>query len=73
MTKTTELDPTERERLRAKYETPAPPDQIYVCGACGRTAITRGGLRDASCVTWAVLCYATRAANGDWIAVPEGT
>lgn len=49
----------------------APPGQIYVCAACGKTAIRRYALRDSSCWTWAVLCYLQKNADGKWVAVLE--
>jgi hypothetical protein len=35
----------------------APAGTIWVCGACGKTASSRHGFRDTSCMTHAVLCY----------------
>ena len=29
----------------------------WMCGACGRVAETREGLKDTSCVIWGVLVY----------------
>lgn len=48
--------------------TVAPEGQIYVCGACGKTSMTRYGFDsdekrvadrgwDTSCATWATLCF----------------
>lgn len=33
----------------------APDGQIFCCAACGKTSRTRYGMRDTSCITWAVL------------------
>jgi len=53
----------------------AGPDQRWVCGACGRVTeagATRDTLRDASCMTWGVLCHAMQDVEGRWVAVdPE--
>ena len=50
---------------------PAPEGQVYVCGACGKTAPSRQAFRDASCAHWAVLCYAKLYEESTWYAVPK--
>jgi hypothetical protein len=61
--------------------TRAPADQVWVCGACGKTSRTRYGFDDSnksvadrgwdeSCMMNAVLCWADRGL-GDWRAVEE--
>lgn len=32
------------------------PKTIWVCGACGKYADTRDGLRDVSCYMWGIEC-----------------
>jgi hypothetical protein len=38
--------------------------QLWVCGACGKSAEAREGLRDSSCQTWAVLVWADTVVRG---------
>ncbi len=56
---------------RPDDDPPAPPGQVYVCGACGKTAPSRYALRDSSCQYWAVLCYQKQPHESSWTAVPE--
>lgn len=53
----------------------ANPDQIWVCGACGKTSTTKYGFNgtsqhgwDESCMMNCVLCYKEKV-NGTWIAI----
>lgn len=54
-----------------EFDTPAPAEQVYVCGACGRQARTVNGLKDTSCRTWATLCFKQKTKDGAWRAVPQ--
>lgn len=55
----------------------APEGQVFVCGACGKTARWRYGFDDknkndpeaspgwdSSCMTWSVLCFADKIDHG---------
>lgn len=48
---------TRRQWNRIKHQGYAPPGQIYVCLACGKTGQTRGDFFDVSCMLNSVLCY----------------
>lgn len=57
----------------------APDGQIWVCGACGKTAEDRYGIEgehsrgwDESCMLHAVLCY-DKLTDGRWEAVNDRT
>lgn len=58
--------------------TPAPPGQVWVCGACGKTSSTKYGISgprsrgwDEACVLNAVLCYSNPdPLTGEWKIVP---
>ncbi len=32
-------------------------DTVFVCPACGKTALSPAGFSDVSCATWSVKCY----------------
>lgn len=59
------------------YPQVAPEGQVFVCGACGKTAKNRDGDRrddgyyswDESCMLNAVLCYEEKGEDGNWVAV----
>jgi hypothetical protein len=49
----------------------APEGQVFVCGACGRVAKTRYGMKDDSCILWATLCHEEKNPDGTYRAVEE--
>jgi len=63
--------------MSSKPIQPAPPGQVWVCGACGRRSRDRGGNDsidhgwDESCYMNAVLCYEKPGPDGNYSAVPE--
>lgn len=61
------------EQSRADFipSSEAPPGQIWVCGACGKTSKNKYRLGDTSCVIWAVLCFEKTDPKAVWKAVPR--
>lgn len=53
----------------------APEDQIFVCGACGKTSedmyddAKHSYGWDVACMMNAVLCYKAKGPEGEWVAV----
>lgn len=43
--------------MKKNESTLAPAGQIWVCGACGKTATDRYAFKDVSCMLNSVLCY----------------
>lgn len=48
----------------------APEGQVWVCEVCGNTGMSRRNMPDASCATWAVLCFERTSDREPWKAVP---
>lgn len=61
-------------QMASEWNKPCSPEQLWVCGACGRTTRPGGArdeLRDSSCMCNAVLCWTRKNEDGSWQAVPE--